>query len=69
MTRPDYIAGDAVYRYPGAGDDLPPAGAKVLILTEGGMCIIGQWRSDSDFVAWAPMPRRNPEKKKVKNDK
>ena len=62
MTGRDYIAGEAVYRYPDAGDDLPPTGAKVLILTDGGVCIIGQWRGDGGFTAWAPLPRRDADK-------
>lgn len=52
-----YIAGDAVYRYPAAGDEPAAPGAKVLILTRGGVCVIGSW-GDGD-LAWAPLPKRN----------
>ncbi len=60
MTETPYIAGDAVYRYPGAGDEPAMLGAKVLILTQGGVCVIGTWGEDA--VAWAPLPKRNPTK-------
>lgn len=58
-----YIAGDAVYRYPEAGDPLPePLSAKCLLLTIGGVCAIGSWGAGN--VAWAPLPKRNHEKEK-----
>lgn len=60
MNETLYIAGDAVYRYPGAGDEPAMPGAKVLILTQGGVCVIGTWGEDA--VAWAPLPKRNPTK-------
>lgn len=60
MTETPYIAGDAVYRYPEAGDEPAMSGAKVLILTQGGVCVIGTWGKDA--VAWAPLPKRNPTK-------
>lgn len=34
----------------------PPRGVKMLIRTTGDQCIIGHWRSDSNYVGWAPMP-------------
>ena len=43
MSETPYIAGDAVYRYPEAGDEPAMPGAKVLILTQGGVCVIGVW--------------------------
>lgn len=60
MTETPYIAGDAVYRYPEAGDEPAMPGAKVLILTQGGVCVIGTWGEDA--VAWAPLPKRNSTK-------
>ena len=60
MTETPYIAGDAVYRYPEAGDESAMPGAKVLILTQGGVCVIGTWGEDA--VAWAPLPKRNSTK-------
>lgn len=57
MTEMPYIAGDAVYRYPAAGDEPAMPGTKSLILTQGGVCVIGVWGDDA--IAWAPMPKRN----------
>lgn len=60
-----YVADiDTSYRYPGAGDPLPPGGAKTLLLTDTGICVSGCWRDDGHFLAWAPMPRRNHDKEK-----
>lgn len=61
MTSPiPYVAGDADYRYPEAGDEPAPVGATVLILTEGGVCRPGIWRPGD--LAWSPYPKRNREK-------
>lgn len=61
----EYVAADDVsYRYPGAGDPRPPGGAKVLLLTVGGVCVTGSWSDDGRFLAWAPLPKRNKEKEK-----
>lgn len=57
-TCPEYVAGTAAYRYPLLGDGLPPGGAKVLLLTQGGICVSGPWSADGRFLAWSPMPRR-----------
>ena len=38
----------------------PPTRAKLLILTQGGVCVIGSW-GEGD-VAWAPLPKRNSTK-------
>lgn len=54
-----YVSGVADYRYPEAGDELPPGGAKVLLLTRHGICVTGHWTSDKRFLAWAPLPKRN----------
>lgn len=56
-----YAAGDSWWRYPRAGDEPAPYGAKCLILTIGGVCTVGQWR-DGDCIAWSPMPKRNRDK-------
>ncbi len=55
----DYVAGEAGYLYPGVGDALPPGGAKVLLLTEGGVTVSGTWSNDGRYLAWSPMPRRS----------
>jgi hypothetical protein len=36
----------------------PPRGAKCLLLTEGGVAVIGLWSDDGGFVAWSPLPKR-----------
>jgi hypothetical protein len=36
----------------------PPRGVKLLILTSGGVAVLGDWRDDSNFVAWSPLPKR-----------
>lgn len=58
-----YIAGEAVYRYPAAGDEPAVPGAKCLILTAGGVCVIGTWGNDA--LAWAPLPKRNHDKENL----
>lgn len=55
-----YVSGGTEYLYPKAGDPVPPGGAKVLLLTVGGICTIGSW--SPVHVAWAPLPTRNREK-------
>ena len=63
-----YFASDDLgYRYPGAGDPLPPGGAQVLLLTKGGICIRGTWTSSGAVIAWSPMPKRNKEKEALCN--
>ena len=62
MLTNSYIAGNATWRYPGAGDPLPLGGAKCLLLTVGGVCIIGSWSNPKGLLAWAPLPSRNKEK-------
>lgn len=34
----------------------PPRGKKILLLTIGGICVVGHWKDD-DWVAWLPLPR------------
>lgn len=58
----EYVAGGDAFLYPGAGDSRPPGGAKVLLLTRHGICIIGHWQDGTDLLGWAPLPRRNKEK-------
>ena len=55
----DYIAGESTWRLPAQGADLPPTGAKCLILTQGGVCVVGAW--GQGCVAWAPLPRMHDE--------
>jgi hypothetical protein len=53
---------DTEYRYPAVGDPKPTSGTKVLVLTEGGICMATAWLDVPFFVAWAPVPKRNKEK-------
>ena len=58
-----YVASDDnSYRYPRAGDQPPPGGAKVLLLTVGGICVSGPWADDGRYLAWAPTPKRDKPK-------
>lgn len=58
----DYLAGQAEYRYPHIGEPTPPGGAKVLLLTEGGVCVVGSW--GPHMLAWAPLPKSNKDKER-----
>jgi hypothetical protein len=65
----DYLAEhQPEYRYPAAGDPEPPGGAKVLLLTKGGVCVTGTWAPTGAFLAWAPMPKRDREKEACMRD-
>jgi len=63
VSGPDqHLAGDAWWRYPRAGDPMPPGSTKLLLLTKGGICIVGQWIDDGFFTAWSPLPARDKAK-------
>jgi hypothetical protein len=47
-----HVSGVAIWRLPEV--DRPPGGAKMLLLTPGGVCVIGTW--DDWCVAWSPLP-------------
>jgi hypothetical protein len=64
----DYVAGAPPFLYPLAGDPLPPGGAKVLLLTKGGICVSGSWNDSGAFLGWAPLPKRNREKEACMRD-
>ena len=57
-----YFAGGEEFSYPLVGDPEPPSGAKVLLLTVGGICTVGPWDGSERYTGWAPLPRRNKEK-------
>lgn len=66
MTEQKVItAAVSTWRYPHAGDGYPPGGAKVWLLTRGGVAVTGPWTSDGRYLAWAPMPRRDRAKEAV----
>jgi hypothetical protein len=48
-------AGQVYWRYPEYQP--PPRGVKLLLLTSGGVACLGDWREDSNLVAWSPLPR------------
>jgi hypothetical protein len=50
--------GEVYWRYPTQA--VPPAGKKLLLLTEGGVAVIGDWKQNGGFTAWSPLPKRTP---------
>lgn len=50
------VAGTVYFRDP--AEQPPPRGVKLLLLTSGGVTVIGDWTTDSNLVAWSPMPKR-----------
>jgi hypothetical protein len=54
-------SGEVYWRDPAT--EIPPRGSKLLILTSGGVAVVGDWIDDSNFVAWSPLPKR-PRKEK-----
>jgi hypothetical protein len=55
----DYVAagpGQVYWRF----ERCPHVGAKVLLLTIGGVCITGPWHGELGefYQAWSPMPKR-----------
>ena len=36
----------------------PPIGVKLLLLTEGGVAVVGDWKDDGGFIAWCPLPKK-----------
>jgi hypothetical protein len=61
-TQLDAQGGDAFWRY----DTPAPLGEKLLLLTVGGIAVIGVWamqRGDM-YLAWSYLPKRNKEAEK-----
>jgi hypothetical protein len=52
------MTSDCWFRYPKLGDPMPPSGP-LLLLTRGGIPIIGHWIADGFFIAWSLMPPRD----------
>jgi len=46
------------WRYP-ANDEPAPPGATVQLLTRGGVTVRGVWNDLGDYIAWAPMIKRD----------
>ena len=57
----DYLAGGSEFMYPHAGDPPAPKDTKILLLTQGGICLTGFW-NDAWCLGWLPLPKRNMEK-------
>jgi len=53
-------SGEAYWRDP--EKERPPRGVKLLLLTTGGVAVIGDWTDESNFVAWSPLPKREIKK-------
>lgn len=54
----EYVASaDGTFLYPALGDPTPPGGAKVQLLTPGGVAVYGLW--SPTYMAWAPLPKRD----------
>ena len=64
MSDQPYQAGveGGEYLYPRAGDPEPRKGAKVQLLTEGGVHTTGPWTGSTFYIGWLPLPKRNKEK-------
>lgn len=60
-----YQAGGAEYLYPGAGDEAPLPGAKVQLLTIGGVHTNGPWSDKGFYLGWLPLPKRNSAKEEL----
>ena len=59
-----YQAGGTPFLYPDAGDEAPTQGAKVNILTIGGISTTGHW--DAAFcIGWAPLTGRDTAKEEI----
>lgn len=50
------VSGEVYWRDP--EQEPPPRGSKLLVLTSGGVAVMGDWMDDSNFVAWSPLPRK-----------
>lgn len=51
-------AADTAVNWRNPATDPPPLGVKLLLMTSGGVAILGGWAEGSNLVAWSPLPRR-----------
>jgi hypothetical protein len=56
-----YQAGGQEFYYPSAGDPYPLEDHKIILLTKGGVCVVGTW-NDYFYLGWLPLPKRNKDK-------
>ena len=62
-TELKYLAGGTEWIYPA---DMPaPLHTKILLLTRGGICVVGTWSDRDGDLAWHPLPKRNKDKEAV----
>jgi hypothetical protein len=54
-----YQAGGTPYHYPEAGDPKPISGAKVQLLTIGGVHTSGPWKDTGFYLGWLELPKRD----------
>lgn len=66
MSDKGYVAGTLGWLYPSTGDPMPPSNDKCLLLTKGGVCIVGAWSTGAGLLAWSPMPKRDKTKEEKK---
>ena len=57
----EYQAGGEEFYYPSAGDPYPLEDHKVILLTKGGVCVVGTW-NNYWYLGWLPLPKRNKQK-------
>ncbi len=53
------------WSYPEAGDEPAPLGTMIQLLNSGGSSTKGQWTTGSNFIAWAPLLKRNRDKERL----
>lgn len=54
---PVAVSRELYWRY-----DKAPTGAKLFLLTKGGVAVTGQWRDDGSFTAWQYLFKRDKSK-------
>ena len=58
-----------LFRVPSAKTLAQRVGAKVQLLTIGGVRTNGPWRDDGSCLGWLPLPKRNMEKEDMTREK
>lgn len=67
MSTQDYQSDQSAgtYIYPQAGDPAPRKGAKVQLLTIGGIHTTGPWDDSGFYIGWLPLPKRDKDKEEL----
>ena len=50
------VSGEVYWRDPQR--EPPPKGVKLLLLTSGGVAVFGEWKTNSNYVEWSPLPKK-----------